>query len=1212
MDDLLHDFNLVPARALVPVVPDEDKPWVRLHEHARDHLAMLGHAARKVTFTRSSDVTVFIDEGAIVEVIADFINELIVTERSFKINPHTNYIGFSISVGNGDNFRARHSGYTKILQPRYLVAIPGVRPEQLWETAFRDMLSDEYDEWGFGDANGLIGREVKFDITVIRPPEGGVRVKQLYEGDTRKYLDEFLRRKLSIIRMTNTDFYCMPRAIFTLICRGIYDKTSPKPSQYERPSIRVKLTPECEEVITEKLNPYLDECRKIKVVPKRITDAANAYNACVRGQKTQLVGAKWLCKQSGIKTPVKNLLGTSDLYKIEDFLGIRIRILDVNAANKYVYNGNEGLPKSPALTLLLSDNHFHALTTMAGYFGVSYYCATCDVKYSHLQGHVNCKKCCTHCHQNNCDAHKARANGSPFPNKAAINCDGCGMNFYSKICYEGHKEPRNGSKAQAALPRCNQLHVCGEDGCKPYNPVMYENTPDGESSHVCGDTPCLNCSEILNRNEASHRCCMQVTKLKKPSKKYVFFDFECEQSTDFHKVTHVVAQYLNKDKYFEWQPKPNGDFSTVLDEFCKWIFSFKRHSGFTFIAHNGQGYDFQFILRWALDRNMEVKALQRAGTKIKHMDICGIRFIDSYSFLTVPLSAFPKTFGLKELRKGYFPHLFNRPENQNYKGPFPDRETYIPSNLNSKALATFNKWYDTQAGKTFDFRHEIMAYCRSDVDILRRGCEVFRATFIEEVDLDPFNSITIASACMSLYRSTFMPENTLGLLTPSESKFIRRGFYGGRTNVMRAHCKVKDEDEEIRYADVKSLYPSVNYYGTYPRGTPEWIIGGNTSTINSNYGFFEIDYTPPTSLRHPVLPSRSDNKLLFQLNPMKNQVHSTMELQLAIRKGYVINKVHRGLIWKETTDSMFKPYVSHFMKAKEEASGWVGKLLDGKQVSSLEEKKAWIEDFKTRQGVTLEFDKITVNPGRRAIAKLCLNSLWGKLGQSTNPTQTEFHTIPANVFKLLEDKDVRNIFDISPTTVEVNYKEKADNDEMSKTTCLSVAAMTTAQARLRLYEGLDAVGSNALYCDTDSIIYHWRPNSPEIKIGDMLGEWTDELDAGDCITEFVGCGPKLYAYTTKGGEVAVKAKGFRITESNSHVLSFNNFVASLKEVKQGRKRKRPYNYIVKGTQLVRSKFDKSIKTQPLEKRFEPTVRNKGTVDIKTLDVFPFGYVKPSK
>ena len=35
-----------------------------------------------------------------------------------------------------------------------------------------------------------------------------------------------------------------------------------------------------------------------------------------------------------------------------------------------------------------------------------------------------------------------------------------------------------------------------------------------------------------------------------------------------------------------------------------------------------------------------------------------IRFIDSLNFIQMPLKSFPKTFGMNELKKGYFLHYF--------------------------------------------------------------------------------------------------------------------------------------------------------------------------------------------------------------------------------------------------------------------------------------------------------------------------------------------------------------------------------------------------------------------------------------------------------------------------------------------------------------------------------------------------------------------------
>jgi hypothetical protein len=57
---------------------------------------------------------------------------------------------------------------------------------------------------------------------------------------------------------------------------------------------------------------------------------------------------------------------------------------------------------------------------------------------------------------------------------------------------------------------------------------------------------------------------------------------------------------------------------------------------------------------------------------------CNKVFKDSCLFITKPLEAFPKIFDIKELVKGFFPHKFNRPENFNYVGKYPDKKYYSP------------------------------------------------------------------------------------------------------------------------------------------------------------------------------------------------------------------------------------------------------------------------------------------------------------------------------------------------------------------------------------------------------------------------------------------------------------------------------------------------------------------------------------------------------
>lgn len=89
-----------------------------------------------------------------------------------------------------------------------------------------------------------------------------------------------------------------------------------------------------------------------------------------------------------------------------------------------------------------------------------------------------------------------------------------------------------------------------------------------------------------------------------------------------------------------------------------------------------------------------------------------ISFIDSFNFLPMSLSKLPKTFGLKELAKGYFPHLFNTIEHQDYVGPLPDKSFYSPDTMSSSERANFLMWYEQRKLETFDFGKEMLLYCR--------------------------------------------------------------------------------------------------------------------------------------------------------------------------------------------------------------------------------------------------------------------------------------------------------------------------------------------------------------------------------------------------------------------------------------------------------------------------------------------------------------------
>ena len=107
--------------------------------------------------------------------------------------------------------------------------------------------------------------------------------------------------------------------------------------------------------------------------------------------------------------------------------------------------------------------------------------------------------------------------------------------------------------------------------------------------------------------------------------------------------------------------------------------------------------------------------------------------------------------------------------------------------------------------------------------------------------------------------------------------------------------------------------------------------------------------------------------------------------------------------------------------------------------------------------------------------------------------------------------------------LEVVYAHIQDEEPQNGETNIFVAAFTSCLARLKLYESLEILGERALYFDTDSMIYHWKPGEADIPLGDFLGDITNELDDGDYITAFVREAPKIMATRQQTARSAAKS-----------------------------------------------------------------------------------------
>ena len=251
----------------------------------------------------------------------------------------------------------------------------------------------------------------------------------------------------------------------------------------------------------------------------------------------------------------------------------------------------------------------------------------------------------------------------------------------------------------------------------------------------------------------------------------------------------ICAKFNKEENEYERYPcqgcgKRQMIFSgpNTQEEFSKWLIS-EQHKNVTVIAHNARGYDAYFLYNELLKHSNVPDPIIFSGTKIMYMQVgkgLNIRILDSLNFLPMPLAKLPKSFGLKEMKKGFFPHFYNTDENQSaILSSLPDIKYYDPDSMNKGRREEFLEWYATHKNEPFDFQKEMKEYCVSDVNILLQACWKFRQmlrnqTGVEEevTDLenlmkvsllknavDPFSFITIASVCMGIFRSKFLLEN---------------------------------------------------------------------------------------------------------------------------------------------------------------------------------------------------------------------------------------------------------------------------------------------------------------------------------------------------------------------------------------------------------------------------------------------------------------------
>jgi len=326
------------------------------------------------------------------------------------------------------------------------------------------------------------------------------------------------------------------------------------------------------------------------------------------------------------------------------------------------------------------------------------------------------------------------------------------------------------------------------------------------------------------------------------------------------------------------------------------------------------------------------------------------------------------------------------------------------------------------------------------------------------------NSYTIAQATMKNYLTNFYKQKISNYSFKIDNLF-RNGYYGGRVEIF------KMRGENLHYYDINSLYPSVMYESEYPL-----IASNNIEYVNeyvrNRLGYYFVKVSVPDNDYIPLLPYRDkEGKLLFPQGTWQGWYYSP-EIEKALQLGYSI-KVYRGYVFKHT-GYIFRDFVNHYYDIKKHSTG-----------------------------------------AKRFIAKLMLNSLYGKFGQHRE----------LDTFEVSEDSPYMYLPYLNLARVKTISYAKYIHSE--------IAGLITSYARLKLYSLFERAGKeNIYYCDTDSII-----TSRELSTSDALGDIKNE----DNIKTFIAINPKVYAYiTTDNSKIVIKAKGL-----DAKALKYQDFENAL-------------------------------------------------------------------
>ena len=330
--------------------------------------------------------------------------------------------------------------------------------------------------------------------------------------------------------------------------------------------------------------------------------------------------------------------------------------------------------------------------------------------------------------------------------------------------------------------------------------------------------------------------------------------------------------------------------------------------------------------------------------------------------------------------------------------------------------------------------------------------------------------------------------------------FLRRGYYGGRTEVFIPELKVPGY-----HYDINSQYPFV-MGGDYPIGKP--IFTTNPASARRYFedwqqgdlqglGFVNCSvYVPMQAI--PPLPVQM-GKLTFACGHIYG-IWSFEELDYAVKHcGVVIEQYHASCYFAKKYP-VFRNFINYFYSMKEEA---------------------------TEKG----------EQALRTLAKLIMNVGYGYTGMSREDKTTLDAIENADKYKEISYIDPELGFLEAPTEIKAEYIQ------------VQIASTVTARARLVWLKAARSIlnrGGRVYYGDTDSLVSDIPMLSPDVH-PTRLGAW--DLESTPSYGLYLK--PKVYCEVIDGAP-NVKFKGVTKETQASYDLPYYGYLYKL--LQQGKEK----------------------------------------------------------